>query len=76
MSNTESSNFGLATIEKYGHKLGILSSGNFVFYESVKNSNGRIEYAVSNNKNTLELMPQRVFDELSDVLISYRNSKK
>jgi hypothetical protein len=69
-------NQGLSTIVKSGYKLGIFSSGKILIYKSITREDGRIDYVVFDKKYSLDVMPQKVFDELSDFLINYNNSKK
>ncbi|MFA5332909.1 MAG: hypothetical protein WC376_00240 [Candidatus Nanoarchaeia archaeon] len=76
MSAKETSPSGLATIIKYGYQLGIFPSGTFLLYESKINHKGKKEYVVSDKKDPLDIMPENVFKELSDVLINYIISKK
>jgi len=66
----------LATVEKYGYKLGMFASGTLLFYEKDDTFKGKNIYLVSSSKNTLEIMPQNVFDELSTILVNYFTSKK
>ncbi|MFA5303119.1 MAG: hypothetical protein WC393_01115 [Candidatus Nanoarchaeia archaeon] len=75
MSAKEANNSGLVTFTKHGYQLGIFSSGDFLLYETKINPKGKKEYVVSDKKDPLEIMPENVFKELSDVLSRYNSSK-